>query len=148
MRTLLAPELADVEAVVEEVWRSFVGEVEPLLPGTAAAGAQWSANVSISGTWEGSVTVEVADAVAIELTRRMLGISTSPVDEDVADAVGEVVNMIGGNIKSLLPGPSTLSLPAVAAGRAAFSSEAHEVSRYDALWRGDPVRVSVHAVAR
>ena len=34
--------------------------------------------------------------------------------EDKKDAVGEMINMIGGNIKSLLPDPSTLSVPILA----------------------------------
>ena len=29
------------------------------------------------------------------------------------DAVGEMANVVGGNVKSLLPGPSTLALPIV-----------------------------------
>ena len=57
---------------------------------------------------------------ATAVTDAMLGLD--PGDgprpaEDVADAVGELVNMIGGNVKSLMPGPSTLSLPLVRAGR-------------------------------
>jgi chemotaxis protein CheX len=35
-------------------------------------------------------------------------------DAEVVDALGELTNMIGGNIKSLLPAPSQLSLPMVA----------------------------------
>lgn len=38
-------------------------------------------------------------------------------DSDVADALGEFVNIVGGNIKSALPGPIALSLPLVALGR-------------------------------
>ncbi len=34
--------------------------------------------------------------------------------EDIQDALGELANMMGGNIKSLLPVPSTLSFPVVA----------------------------------
>ncbi|HVD28484.1 MAG TPA: chemotaxis protein CheX [Mycobacteriales bacterium] len=37
-------------------------------------------------------------------------------DDEVADALGELTNMIGGNLKSLLPGPSRLSMPAVTVG--------------------------------
>jgi len=66
---------------------------------------------------------------------------------DVADAVGELVNMVGGNIKSLMPGPSVLSLPAVAAGRAAHPSGATEIARFDGVWAGEPVRVAVHVIA-
>ena len=153
MTTVLAPEVTDVQAVVEEVWRSFLDEAEPLLPRVVPAGTPfdgapaWSAGVSVSGGWEGTVTVEVAQDVAHELTRRLLAIDDADEvgDEDVADAVGELVNMVGGNIKSLMPGPSVLTLPSVAAGRAAFASDSVELSRLDALWRGQPVRVTVHA---
>jgi chemotaxis protein CheX len=31
--------------------------------------------------------------------------------QDVFDAWGELVNMVGGNLKALLPPPTTLSLP-------------------------------------
>jgi chemotaxis protein CheX len=37
-------------------------------------------------------------------------------DEQVGDALGELTNMIGGNIKSLIPGPSRLSMPTVTVG--------------------------------
>jgi chemotaxis protein CheX len=37
-------------------------------------------------------------------------------DDEVADALGELTNMVAGNLKSLLPGPSGLSMPAVTAG--------------------------------
>ncbi len=35
-------------------------------------------------------------------------------EEEIQDAIGELANMTGGNIKSLLPEPCYLSLPAVA----------------------------------
>ena len=34
--------------------------------------------------------------------------------EDKKDAVGELINMIGGNIKALLPAPCVLSVPLLA----------------------------------
>jgi chemotaxis protein CheX len=147
----LAPETTDVHAIVDQVWSSFLGEAEPLLPlpsDEAFTGDSWSAAVSISGGWDATVTVELAAPVALALTRTMLGLDADePVaDADLADAVGELVNMVGGNIKSLMPGPSVLSLPAVAAGRAAHPSGAHEVARFDGIWAGQPVRVAVHVI--
>ena len=35
---------------------------------------------------------------------------------DQQDVASELVNMIGGNLKSLLPGPSFLSLPTIVSG--------------------------------
>jgi chemotaxis protein CheX len=37
-------------------------------------------------------------------------------DGEVADAFGELANIIGGNLKCLLPEPSQLSLPTVSLG--------------------------------
>ncbi|NYI99835.1 chemotaxis protein CheX [Nocardioides thalensis] len=152
---VVAPAADDVYELTAEVWSSLLGNAIPLLsrpvpPGTPfdPAGA-WSASVSVSGGWHGMVTVELTEYAARTLTRAMLALpDETPDDElgdaDVADAVGELVNMVGGNVKSLMPGPSTLSLPAVAAGRAAFPSEVHEVARVDVTWAGEPVRVGVH----
>jgi CheY-specific phosphatase CheX len=140
-----------VHAIVEQVWSSFLGEEEPLLPRFDAPSAfpaddVWSGAVSVHGGWTGTVTIELSAAVAQSLTRLMLALGEEPLDDgDVADAVGELVNMVGGNIKSLMPGPSALTLPGVAAGRAAHATDVATVARFDALWCGEPVRVSVHA---
>ncbi|SFC32604.1 chemotaxis protein CheX [Nocardioides terrae] len=150
----LAPALTDVHAIVDQVWTSFLGEVEPLLPADVApggpfpAGQAWSAAVSVSGGWDATVTVELSAALAVSLTTTMLGLEgpEAPDDADLADAVGELVNMVGGNLKSLMPGPSALSLPAVAAGRAAHASGATEIACFDGVWAGEPVRVTVHVV--
>ncbi len=148
MSTLLEPSLTDVQMVVEEVWTSFLGDEEPLLPVDAGAlDVGWSAAVTVSGEWQGAVSVELPRTMAEEITRRMLGLDDGPDavgDDDVADAVGELVNMIGGNVKSLMPGPSALSLPVVAAGRVARASDAVEACRLDASWAGAPLLVSVH----
>jgi chemotaxis protein CheX len=153
--SIISPETADVQAVTEQVWTSFLGDQEPLIPRFLDPGQAfdadevWSSAVSIGGGWSGIVTIELSAQVAVELTRVMLAFEEGdPIsDEDVADAVGELVNMIGGNVKSLMPGPSVLTLPIVAAGRAAHASDAVEVARVDAIWAGEPVRVSVHTRA-
>jgi chemotaxis protein CheX len=138
------PTVTDVQTVVEEVWTSFLGTTDPLVVGRPADHeAGGSAAVTVTGAWEGMVSVELPTTMAEEVCRRMLGVEDT-VDEDVADAVGELVNMIGGNVKSLMPGPSVLSLPVVAAGRVARSSDTTEVCRVDASWAGAPVQVCVH----
>jgi len=148
-----APALDDLLWVADEVWHALLGEEEGLdrldHPRDMSGGpveTVWSAGVSISGTWQGNVTVELGTTAAVALTARMLalGPGEAVADADLADAIGELVNMIGGNVKSLMPGPSMLSLPMVAAGRAAHSSDSVEALRFDAAWRGEPIRFSVH----
>ncbi len=158
MSTLSAvevPTLDDVRAVTEDVWQALAGHEDVLVPRTTAPGAPfeaagvWSAVVAISGAWQGVVTVELEESLARLLTARMLAIPEGEEigDSDIADAVGELVNMIGGNVKSLMPGPSSLSLPSVAAGRAVFASDVAEACRVDVAWCGQPVRVCVHVPA-
>ena len=48
-----------------------------------------------------------------ELTRTLLGDHAPELleHEDVVDAFGEIANVVGGNVKAVLPGPSVLGLP-------------------------------------
>ena len=145
------PDQEDVLAVTEDVWMALLGDEGVLVPRAVPPGspfdvAAWSAATTISGGWQGVVTVELDEALARVLTTRMLDLPADEAagDSDVTDAVGELVNMIGGNVKSMMPGPSVLSLPSVAAGRAAFASDTAIACRLDLLWNGAPVRVSVH----
>ena len=64
---------------------------------------------------------------------------------DIADALGELANIIGGNVKSLLPEPCALSLPHVLVGRV---DQEHwpavtEVCRLDGSWHDEMVHISV-----
>ena len=140
-----APALDDLTFLADEVWRSLLGEEEMLVPVGCEDPIEWSGAVSVTGGWQGTVTVELGARAAADLTARMLALPEDEpaADADVADAVGELVNMIGGNVKSLMPGPSVLSLPLVAAGRAAGRSEVVEVARVDATWHGHAVSFSV-----
>lgn len=155
LSTVEVPTLDDVRAVTEEVWAALAGADDVLVPRAAAPGAPfeaagvWSAVVTISGGWQGVVTVELEESLARLLTAQMLAVPDGEEvgDSDIADAVGELVNMVGGNVKSLMPGPSSLSLPSVAAGRAVFASDVVEACRVDAAWRGQPARVCVHVPA-
>jgi len=61
--------------------------------------------------------------------------------EDVDDALGELANVVGGNVKAALPGPSTLGLPQV--GEAPGVRNPEDVCRLEVLWRGQPLVVSV-----
>ncbi len=61
--------------------------------------------------------------------------------EDVADAFGEIANVVGGNVKAALPGPSGLSLPDV--GDAPTVRNPADQCRVDVLWRGEPLSISV-----
>ena len=71
-----------------------------------------SATVQISGSWNGSVILSCSAPLARKAAAAMFELAEDDLDDgEVADALGELVNIIGGNLKCLLPEPSQLSLP-------------------------------------
>lgn len=144
------PSSDDVQAVTEEVWSTFLGHTDPLTPGQTPFAPEWSASVTIRGEWNGMVAMEMTRAGAHQMTCGMLGMdpeTDETSDADVADAVGELVNMVGGNVKGLVPGPNQLSLPLVATGRFAHGTDEHEVVRLQFSWGPEPLTVTVHATS-
>ncbi|GAB5405110.1 MAG: hypothetical protein Aurels2KO_33410 [Aureliella sp.] len=74
--------------------------------------------VQISGEWTGAVLLKTTMSFATQAASNLLAMSLDEVEhEDRQDAMAELANMIGGNIKSILPGPSYLSLPSVTIGK-------------------------------
>lgn len=139
--------LEDVREISSDVWASFLGgerellsASEPLAPNVEGVHA-W---VGVSGAWDGQVMLEMTAVTALAATSAMLG-TDDVAPDDVIDAVGELVNMVGGNIKSLMPAPSNLTLPTVVQGRVtrAVTLDVVELCRADLSWGGQPLRVSV-----
>ena len=133
-----------IQSIVEDAWIALVGEDEYLLPVPGELPADVvSSWVDVVGPWTGSVVLTTGRQTAAELTRALLG-DTAPElleHEDVADAFGEIANVVGGNVKAALPGPSGLSLPDV--GEAPAVRNPEDVVRIDVLWRGQPLSISV-----
>jgi chemotaxis protein CheX len=135
---------ATVEAIANEAWTALVGEDELLVPIPGELPADTvSAWVDVVGPWTGSVVLITGRQTAADLTRALLGEAAPELldHEDVADAIGEIANVVGGNVKAALPGPSTLGLPVV--GQAPVVRDPEDVCRIDVLWRGQPLAVSV-----
>ncbi len=135
---------ATVEAIAGEAWVALVGEDEMLVPVPGDLPADsLSAWVDVVGPWTGSVVLTTGRQTAADLTRALLGEAAPELldHEDVADAIGEIANVVGGNVKAALPGPSTLGLPQV--GEAPGVRNPEDVCRLEVLWRGQPLVVSV-----
>jgi chemotaxis protein CheX len=135
---------ATVQSIAEEAWVALVGEDEILLPIPGELPAELlSSWVDVVGPWTGSVVLTTGQQTAAELTRTLLGEHAPELleHEDVADAFGEIANVVGGNVKAALPGPSALGLPEVGDGPAVRNPG--DVVRLDVLWRGQPLSISV-----
>jgi chemotaxis protein CheX len=135
---------ATIQSIAEDAWVALVGEDELLVPMPCRLPADTiSSWVDVVGPWTGTVVLTTGRQTAADLTRALLGDASPEVldHEDVADAFGEIANVIGGNVKAALPGPSALSLPQV--GALPTPRNRADFCRVDVLWRGEPLAISV-----
>ena len=102
----------EILQVAGTIWEAVLGvAIEP---------AEWvhtpsrstAASVEITGAWTGSIILECSDSVAHLAAARMFDAHPAKVTpDDLEDAVAELANMLGGNLKGLLPETCHLSLP-------------------------------------
>ncbi|WP_169164540.1 chemotaxis protein CheX [Cellulomonas taurus] len=144
----IAVETDQVYAITEEVFGAMIdpepGYLRPWegdLPTPTDPLAAW---VDVHGELAGRAAVICETATAHELARALLRME--PHEEvtpaDLVDAFGEVANVVGGNIKALLPSQGSLTLPQVAAAvpQAPADAPAHTLALD---WRGHPLSVVV-----
>lgn len=140
----------DVREVTTSVW-SAVSQLD-LTPSDAGAATDASAPVMagcvhVTGAFTGAIALLCSDRLARRVAAEIFDVEGALVTlEQTQDAVGELVNMTGGNIKALLPEPSVLSLPAVAQGTefAARVPGSRILSRVAFACAGELLVVTVH----
>jgi chemotaxis protein CheX len=135
----------DLVSIVTDVWDSFLLGGLEVHAQPLAAGLVACASVCLSGAWEGVLMVECEPATAALLSGTLLGLEPEETtDLDVADTLGEVANVIGGNLKNLLPGPTLMSLPVVARSMSpTLVKDAFEACNLCFQWNGQGLRVIV-----
>lgn len=75
--------------------------------------------IGLAGTHKGVLAIHLPHRVAIAITGSFLGMDVEEINSDVEDAVGELANMLGGNVKSILSEKGRdidLSLPTTISG--------------------------------
>ena len=111
----MEPSLDELTLLTRQVILSLLGmDTERLDGAPVPAHTDLVACVQITGAWQGTVVLACARAVAEAITAAMFGDPQATATDELHDAMGEMANMIAGNVKRLLPGPSKLSLPTVA----------------------------------
>ena len=103
--------------ITEGVWSDLLGMGVSRI---AEAGSQngrdqiLTGSVRIKGAWQGEVLLRCSAELARLAAVVMFRVERENVAADqIRDAVGELTNMTGGNLKALLPPPCKISLPAV-----------------------------------
>ncbi len=150
-----APTIHDLVEIAEQVWQSYLDPegANPLVPSesdvpakTLAHGESVLASVSITGAWHGHVVVSCSAAAARHAAGALLMMDVAEVSQqDVVDALGELANIVGGNVKSTLPSVCQISLPHVISGVGVNSEwpNATQVCELVGLWLDEPIAISV-----
>lgn len=113
---------SDVVHLTRQAWSTVTGQdLAPVeLSRPFREGDIWS-TVVIQGENECGVMLCCSEALARRMTGQMLGMAAEEISlEDTFDAIGEMVNIVGGNLKELVPGATGLSLPCVSKGNGIF----------------------------
>lgn len=110
---------SQIEQIVQSIFTSMLG-MEAFRGSDNPADCRETVlgTIHIAGPKSVSVVLGLTSEVARATAANMLQMNSSDVtSDDIRDVAAELTNMIGGNLKSLLPGPLFLSLPTVVAGR-------------------------------
>jgi chemotaxis protein CheX len=78
-----------------------------------------SAVIGLSGAVRGAVIVSMKAELAVKLTSVLTGETHTELDADVVDAIGEINNIIAGNIKPKVPNGDkiVISIPTIIKGK-------------------------------
>ncbi len=105
-----------ISTLFEQVWSSALGE--PLRAASEAHDASSVKHeeerfcVSIRGEWSGVVVLACPRRTASEFAASLLGKPLQELSQGEVEAtLFELVNIFGGNLKSVLPGRNELALP-------------------------------------
>ena len=76
--------------------------------------------IGLSGEASGAVAISMKDKTALEVTKILTGTEHTKIDADVTDAVGEIINIIAGNVKKDFEEELRIkiSLPTIVKGKA------------------------------
>ena len=139
----------DLAEMVEQVWVSYLDPegINPLIPnGDEKQPSEVHSSVSISGSWTGHVVYASSTQAARRAAAAFLAMEADEVgQEDLSDVLGELANIVGGNVKAMLPPGCFLSLPQVvmAPDTATKYPNAERISGLYGVWDGEPVSVSM-----
>jgi chemotaxis protein CheX len=113
-----APEV--VAELVSMAWRTFVGDDLGQIDDPVPTEGAMCASISIHGPWSATLLLFTHRDVAYASTAAVLGMTLAEVTEpDVLDIMGELANIIGGNLKGAVSDDNAgwkLSLPVVSDG--------------------------------
>lgn len=108
----------ELARLVQRLWRTTLQLPLRETPDVSTPpGAALTASIRFGGSMHAVLSVTCGDALARQIAASMFRARPDRIgDRDVHDALGEVVNIVGGMAKALLEPSSQLGLPQIAEG--------------------------------
>jgi chemotaxis protein CheX len=145
----------DVIDSTHEVFETMVfSEAVPGTPHPFVAGeprAEIVATIALTGPSNAVVTLYGSIAMAKSITASMLGMAVEEINEEYADAIGELGNMIAGSFRNRMTaagGIWAISVPTVTVGQRIFTHFPEDVGRVVCPFEVSGHQLSVELVLR
>lgn len=102
----------DLMTLVEQTWAPSLGLAAVAGGPPPDEDVPHSGYVELTGAWHGRVAVDASDDFLKDLAVVMFAMPSAEVsDEDRLDALGEMANVLAGNVKPFADGDCEMSLP-------------------------------------
>ena len=113
----------DIADSTQEIFSSMVmlevSPGEPFVRASSKLTHSISGIIGLAGSVKGMLAIHLPDKAALAITTAFLGMDVEEIDEDVCDAIGELANMLGGSMKTILDPEGSniqLSMPSAVHG--------------------------------
>ena len=115
----MSPNEAQIRSIVRTVWSTQLGlEILDVDDADRSSSTPtMTAAIHISGDFHGGIRLECSRTIVRSAASIMFDLPADQlVDDDDRDVIGELANVVAGNIKALIPGTNSISLPTIVEG--------------------------------
>jgi hypothetical protein len=101
--------------IIQDTWAATLGfQVDRAVPAEVPATGAFTGCVRINGAWEGEVCLDCSVQLARQIAAAIFQSDAEKVGSyEILDALSELIHIVGGNLKALLPQPVVLSFPSL-----------------------------------
>jgi chemotaxis protein CheX len=138
----------DFYTIIQNTWNSTLGfDVDRADAAPRSGDSELVVSTRVSGAWNGEVRMRCSRALGSKIAAAFFQVDAGNTGNDqVLDALSELIHIVGGNLKALLPQPITLSLPSTENPEVSSMPQASETVCHLALSSsGHPFTVSLEA---
>jgi chemotaxis protein CheX len=117
--------------IIQDTWDSTLGfQVEPRPRPESVGTDAVTVCARIKGAWDGEVRLHCPIPLARLIAAAIYQVEGERANRDeMLDALSELVHIVGGNLKTLLPQPVVLSLPSVSDRRESMEAQSSASGR-------------------